>query len=255
MQWPVWQSVAAVQVAPGPSLAAPRLGMHPSDQPTARQKPFGPKMPALLPKAVPGFGLFAVVLQVATQLLEPVQFASEVHFFAVSTEAIVVVLYGAQTRGVLASAERPAQLALLVQAAPMQTPGFTLPTTPRSPVLIGESGSAAVVEQIEPDAQSPLAEGRHAPRQMPSVAVAPVLVTPSSIASIVEAVRQTPLSHAAPPEQAEPALPAPETGPQMACHELPPKTGEGWQLPAGQSRSSRQVGSQVPTTPVASPSE
>ena len=48
-------------------------------------------MPALFPYELPGFGLFALVLQVATQLVEPVHCESLVQLFAVSTEASVAV--------------------------------------------------------------------------------------------------------------------------------------------------------------------
>jgi hypothetical protein len=217
MQWPVWQSAPLVHAAPGPPSLAPKLGVHPSAQEIARQCPLGPKIPAVVPKTlVLVLGLFAAELQIACHELEPVQSLSCVQLLAVSTEAMVVVLYGAQTRGVDESAERPLQEALVVQERPKQTPGLTLPTTPRSPVLSGCNGSAAEVMQLVPVAQSPEAEGKQAPRQKPSVAVWPLAVMPSWIASSVLAVRQTPLSHEAPPEQAEPAFPEPETGAQTA---------------------------------------
>ncbi|TMA22456.1 MAG: hypothetical protein E6J88_14240 [Deltaproteobacteria bacterium] len=191
------------------------------------------------------FGLFVVVLQVPLVHCESV-----VHEVTVSVVVTVVVLYGAQTRGVPESAERPAQLASRVQPTGQQTPGFGRPITPWSP-LVGESGSAGLMLKTVPAVAQSEADDAE-PRQKPSFALKPETDWASSMACSVAPVMQVPLSQSLPPVHFDPATPLPLTGEHAARHEEPLWVGCGSQLrprppSAVQSASSRQLGSQEAT--------
>src|SRR5438132_6755926 len=196
-------------------------------------------MPALV--RPPGFGLFVLSLQIAQVELQ----------VAFSSEDMVVVLYGAQTRGVAESAERPTQSWSRTQPCGQQTPGCGAPITPCRPSS-GRMGSAAVWLKTVPATEQSVESAD--PRQNPSVALNPATDSSSSMACSVAAVTQMPLAQSLAPRQVAPALPVPATGAQMARQDEPLCVCSGAQArpspppSAAQSASSRQTGMHEATT-------
>ena len=127
--------------------------------------------------------------------------------------------------------------------------------------LRGWSGSATVVLQAVPEAQSPIWIPSQAPKQNPSVGAKPTAgARPRLYCSSVAAVMQRPLLQSVPCAHRAPAVPVPITGAQAATQADPEWVGCGWQLrpapPTGQPASSTQVGWQEATVPRAmSPNE